>query len=669
MKKYSIFLVLVLLNISLVLSVCTLNLDKEIYNSQATVTATMLCDDKNEDNDVYMLNWTNSSGYVLESDTGTAPKHDIAFFDTYVLPANYNDTYGDYINATLTGGDLEGEDFANVTGDNAFSLIINHTHFSPTTFVGELFSLNYEVRDVNGKLVSNAKCFTFGTDQYESPLAVCGDSVSLNGRGVCSDVLDYIFDEGESYIVRTRCNCGTGINACFDDDGNEVNLSTGSTTTPFTTDTWLTVNTVTDKSIYSLKDEIFVCANVTNVKKSERLQLHILSQVRCSAGLDNNNDRDRVLINYNSFEDVDERGIDNGTTQMQCVKFIIPEEFYLMGRNSECYASTNVFVLNNKHESLISYASTSPIFNITSDELNLEPDWQYINDLTINSIINSSKFTNVNGSGTGNIDLRLYFNGEVDIRNMLELINKISNITIKNTTSNLIEHTDYELEFLEDGYVELEIRDKDLSDYWFNVTIDFYDLNLRQTEALEGIENKTGTFHLEVDCPTFAKIDEAMTCTIKAQVEDSQLVEKEVDFTCYISLDGIRYSQLNFNKMITRTISEIDKEFLIPSIISDDTELVLQCYADYYNLGSRRDSFYDTFTAVEDPVYGTKGYTGKVDVIDKLETNESQDITTGDIEEKKDTTSKLLICIIITFILLFLIAIIIIKLSSKNKNQ
>jgi len=238
----------------------------------------------------------------------------------------------------------------------------------------------------------------------------------------------------------------------------------------------------------------------------------------------------------------------------------------------------------------------------------VETDWQWTSDNSANSILNLSTLNDkkISGTGTGNIDVRLYLNGEIDIRNMFDVFNKISSVSISNTTSTLTEHSDYEIEFLEDGFVELEIRDVDLSSGWYNITLNFYDpalndtlLQNRQADALEGIENKTGTFHLDVDCPLEGVIGRDMVCTITAYVEDSQLMEKEVDFTCWIydSVNEKRYSQLNFNKMITREISTMDKSFAVPRDLSSSEQYLIQCEAGYYNLGSRTDSFYDTFRA------------------------------------------------------------------------
>jgi len=123
--------------------------------------------------------------------------------------------------------------------------------------------------------------------------------------------------------------------------------------------------------------------------------------------------------------------------------------------------------------------------------------------------------------------------------------------------------------------------------------------------ALEGIENKTGTFKFEVDCPLYGVIDDPMNCVIIAQIESGD-VQKEVDFTCYILQDGNRYSELNFNQMVTRYPVTLEKDFLVPSHFTGDTIATLYCEAGYYNLGSRIDTFYDTFVAEEKVAEGVE---------------------------------------------------------------
>ena len=145
------------------------------------------------------------------------------------------------------------------------------------------------------------------------------------------------------------------------------------------------------------------------------------------------------------------------------------------------------------------------------------------------------------------------------------------------------------------GIENINLSDTD--DDYFEIKVWYANFEERQTKALEGIENKTGTFHLDVNCPSTGTIGSNIDCTITAYVEDSQVVQKEVDFTCYIS-DGVsQYSSINFNQMITRNALSMRRGFAVPSTFIQGQQYVLQCHADYYNLGSRRDSFYDTFTA------------------------------------------------------------------------
>jgi len=111
--------------------------------------------------------------------------------------------------------------------------------------------------------------------------------------------------------------------------------------------------------------------------------------------------------------------------------------------------------------------------------------------------------------------------------------------------------------------------------------------------ALEGIENKTGVFNLEIDCKEVVNLGGTLECDITAYLENDE-VNKEVDFTCYVEDEGNEISSINFNKMVTRTPWTVKKRFKIPTTL-EQKQYVLQCHADYYNLGSRRDSFYDSF--------------------------------------------------------------------------
>jgi hypothetical protein len=608
--------------ISFASATCTVTLDKTEYVQTETVTAAIVCDEPQEKSLSYALNWTNSSGALVHQDNGTTPatKGEL-FYEDYVLPADYLGA----INATLSGDGLTAaEDTANVTalaaGGNENILVITNSSFGGG-YIGSVGSITAMVKDENGKKISGGRCMISGWSNDESQMILSKETFIVDGDVKVDAIMSTErFAEGTQYAYKILCYCGSAVSGteCIDEDGANINNSVGNTKGSFETKTWLTVNTVVDKSVYEMKKEIFICANITNVDYTKRIHIPIRYESRCSAGTDNNQDTDRILIIYDYV--LDERGINANTTQMQCKKFIIPEERYLMGRDSECYASTEVIVLNEANEEVISYHTSSSVFNISSDEINLKPDWQWISNTRLNSIFNlsDSAFEDYNGTGVGNIDLQLHSNfNELDIAHALELFNSIANVTVKNLTSTLTRHIDYELEFTEEDHVEIELRNVDLSKSsgvgWWNITIDFYNLDLRQTEALEGVENKTGTFHLAVDCPSVVDVGSNMNCSISAQVEDSQVVEKEVDFTCYIS-DGVNeFSSLNYNQMINRSLITLYREFLVPSSFASGSQYILQCHADYYNFGSRRDSFYDTFTTTSAEVsvegrYGDGGF-------------------------------------------------------------
>ncbi|MBS3088892.1 hypothetical protein J4402_03900 [Candidatus Pacearchaeota archaeon] len=619
---FIITLILGILFISFASAACTVTFDKSSYFPSETVTASLSCSGNDEKNQAYTLNWTFNGTTQLELDTGTTPPTvSTLFYATYIL----NSSYAGTINATLSGTNLEGNDGANVSGTSAKVLTITDLSFSSSAFIGSLFAVDFKVTNNQGKSISNAQCKVYGTDNTDAPLQMGGTTLTYNGLGSTAEVLDSIFTEGNQYLCKIRCFCGIAntSSSCVDEDGNQVFSSAGSTSVPFTLNTWLTSSTLVDQTEYTEKEEIVICANLTNSNYTSRVPVEIYHQVRCSSGIDNNNDLDRVLV-ISDGDTPDRRGISAGTTQMQCKRFVVPEPRYLQGKSSQCYASTEVWVLNSQNEKIVRYLTTSPAFNITISSLQLQPDWERIADYQWNSIINltGDTYHNWNGTGIANIDLRLdkvasYIRSyEQDVLPEVEFNNFLLSDYIKNWTTSYCNGTTVNsaLEINEDGNAELELRDVGISNSGsncYNVTLNINSFEERSTEALEefnsslgrsataleGIENKTGTFHLDVACPSTSTIGGDMSCVITAYIEDFQTVQKEVDFTCHISDGTSQYSSTNFNQMITKSAVSLPKTFLVPSTFTDGTQYVLQCYADYYNLGSRRDSFYDTFIA------------------------------------------------------------------------
>lgn len=659
-KTKQIFIVsifLLLLSLTVVTAVCTVTLDKENYFGDETSTATMSCSSPTEKNKAYTLTWRNSSNDILQTDTGTTPNTvGESFFETFTFPNGV-----DYLgNVTLTGSSLEGFDtFVVNSTAGANALLVTNLTFTSASDVYLLrnFGMDWVVKDDIGKKLTNARCQISFSEGDDIPIASFNSIKTIDGRGQANFYLnDNAFNEGREYLVEVDCFCGnTGSgNGCIDEDGLDVNNSIGTTQGFFSINTYATSSTRTDRTSYSLKDELFVCANVTNTNYPDRLPLSINYNVRCSAYTDGNANLDRVLVAKNQNPEL--RGISKNTSQNQCARFIIPEAAYLQGHNSECYAATDVSVLNENFETIVTYSTTSPIFFINSTELNLNADWVRLDNYTYNAIINLSatNYIAYNGSGTGNLDINLAtptitnFQAIDEIsRGQVSLADLIDSTFIYDITATGAggAQVTTALEYLEDGFLEIELKGVDISrSGYYNVTFKIHDWTSRLVDAtegietfenrsataLEGIENKTGTFHFDVDCPAQAVIGEEMDCTITAYVEETQVVEKEVDFTCYIQGTGVRHSTINFNSMVTRTPVTFLREFSIPSSFTAQQEYSVVCKANYYNLGSRQDTFQDTFIAI---ATGPGGFIGAI-------MEDLVDTPLGEVVESFDETIK-----------------------------
>lgn len=234
----------IVLTLSLTSALCTVTLDKDSYIAGETITATMTCNAANEKNDGYQLNWTNQTGYVFESDTGTTPSiTGQSFFETYIIPTSW--TNGVFVNASLAGTDnvdLEGTDSANVssTGGTSF-LSITNVSITPYSelFLGKNLGIDFTVKDENGKKISGANCQVDLESGNEIPILAARD-ISHDGKSQVSFSLGAdSFDEGRSYRARIGCYCGgTGTDsACIDEDGTEVTNSIGSGSDTFVTNT------------------------------------------------------------------------------------------------------------------------------------------------------------------------------------------------------------------------------------------------------------------------------------------------------------------------------------------------------------------------------------------------------------------------------------------------
>lgn len=537
------------------------------------------------------------------------------------IPSNWGESNTSIVNFSLT--DLETEVLFrfNVSATKSFQLVIDDILKEEKCYIGEHCGFRWTVsKKDSGNPILGAVCRGDILELQGGnlvPIAVQGSRGAeptviskFGGHTMLSPLLTKeAVREDTNYILEIRCDCLPGSTACIDNTGavivnsNSTSGLFGVTTTTLPVLKWLSTSTVTNLTEMELKQTNTVSVNITNNRTDIRVPLEITFDCRIN-GDDDSTKRIRSPFFFPECQTFGEctvlRGINPDTTQQQATDFIVTEHPFLQGINSEAYCTTTVRVVDIIDE-VISYSTTSTVFFINSSELNLEADWQLISPTKLNTIINlsDSKYSNFNGKGLGNIDIRLHSNsGEISIIKSINLFNLIKNITITNLTDTLIRHVDFELEYLEDDNAEIELRGVDLSKdsdiSWWNITIEFYDFDKRGTEALEGIENKTGTFKFVIDCPPTG--DNVMTCTVSAQVEDSQTVQKEVDFDCYIlDGEGSKTSPLNFNQMVTQSEVKLIKTFNLGTTLLDNKEYAVTCEAHYYNLGSRTDTFSDSF--------------------------------------------------------------------------
>jgi len=346
------------------------------YSPSNTITINVVVTASPQKGDPYTAEWYDSSDTLMETDNGflsTTLNGDS--FQTYTVPSVASWTNA-YVNVTSAGTITQL--FFNVTGNSSNSIVFVTPQFSPSAYIGENFAGNIGLETVDGKKLSNAICGLFGTDTENAPSQTCGqDLVSFDGRFTCDGLLSTIFTEGEEYLAVASCNCGSGINACFDEDGTEYENFAGTTSYPFTVSKWLdSVNTITDKSSYTLNDEyVTVCVNVTNLG-TERIPLDIIYNWRCGSG---DSETDRVVID--DHEEL--RGISANTTQNQCAELKIKNIKAVAGKTNTCYAATEIHILDKLDNKIFTYSTTSPSFTFTSESTVLEDETMQAGLLTL----------------------------------------------------------------------------------------------------------------------------------------------------------------------------------------------------------------------------------------------------------------------------------------------
>ncbi len=217
----------------------TITLDKTDYALTETASATINCAG-NEKNQIYTVNWTNYSGTQVEVDVGDTGDC-TTFLESFIINSSYIDAYGNGLNVTLTGTNLEGEDNATiVTAGEKTLLISSITHRG--TFLGLSSSIDSNVADENDKAISGGLCDINVEDPSDDHVLQTVRSTMIDGN------LDFIWDldyerfkENKDYVGKISCFCGSKGSKfeCINEDGFNVNNSIGSSDVAFRTSEWV----------------------------------------------------------------------------------------------------------------------------------------------------------------------------------------------------------------------------------------------------------------------------------------------------------------------------------------------------------------------------------------------------------------------------------------------
>lgn len=153
-------------------------------------------------------------------------------------------------------------------------------------------------------------------------------------------------------------------------------------------------------------------------------------------------------------------------------------------------------------------------------------------------------------------------------------------------------------QFTQFGEIVLLIKNISLSrsDNNFTLTVNILDLDKRTTEALEGIENKTGTFLFTVNAPSSHLAGESMLFTLTAMIESTE-ASREVEFECFIPVNGVERNTITWTKMLFPGILYTNSRYInVPDNLTG-TQL-LRCDLNQFSLGGQSIPAQDSFDII-----------------------------------------------------------------------
>lgn len=527
------------------------------------------------------------------------------------IPSDFGSSETAVVNFSLTTLQTEVNFQFNISLATSIDLLINEIIFETPVLLGKLTGARWTVSKADtGEPVLGASCTG---DVLQSvggvlvPIAgSTGGFTTVLSKFLGHALTSFIpqatsLDEGTNYIVEIRCDCIPENGGCMNSTGNVlVNSSSakglkGIGTSSLFIGTWLTLNTVTDKLNYEVGETVRVCANITNPINRSRQAVEIEYNLRCDSG--SNSDTNRILLG----EHTELRGISENTIQMQCHDFKIPDTETVEKGANNCQGATDVIVLDSVGDSLVTYSTTSPRLNITTSRIHPEIFWDRISrtkyfanvsfnefdvgiksvEVTINQLMHEP---DTHATSIKNFSVRFMNGSNVNFDSVISVHERFQRITNGDTIVR-----DFDVVTISIKNVNTTL-DEDL-----NVTIEFVEFEERSTVALEGIENKTGTFAFSIN----AKDTNSNTVefNLSAQLEISNQDEIEGFFSCYI--EGYKeITEIQFAHAINKT----DPFLTTKTLIVPETLIPVQtvhCDLGFIAFGNDKDTATDTFSILD----------------------------------------------------------------------
>lgn len=341
----------------------------------------------NEFGQTYTLTRRNSTGDIIDIRTGiTSSIINGIVTESFLL----NDTALGRNEFNVSGTNLEGGDFINVTNETANLILIPTCSFTtPEILIGKTLGVKCDIQDGEGNPLNDANVIFAFLDSENTPIVEIGNIFkSVVGKAGTSIIVEHMdfSRENTTYILAVGATCGlTNETGCFLGDGTPVLAHQGSASFPFFVSQWLSVQTNVSTTIVKVGDTWQICANVTQQENRTRTHIHVRAEYRLETSTTSS---DRILKGQKE----EERGIDSNTTETQCIEFLLQDNILIEQGVTNIIASTHVEVVDEQERHLTHYDTTISGITAVTDRIHPEVFWVRTSQYVYSANISTNDF-------------------------------------------------------------------------------------------------------------------------------------------------------------------------------------------------------------------------------------------------------------------------------------